>query len=64
MDEALYINPNEDIASAYNALLAIDDIDLKLFGDKDLKKRITSNALQIIDKALQQIAVNYEDEED
>ena len=61
MAEELYISPHDDIGAAYNALLAIQDIDCDMYG-KRLKPRIERNCLFIIDKALQEIVKQWESE--
>lgn len=63
MAEQEYISPHDDIAAAYNALLAIQDIDCDMYG-KRLKPRIEKTCLFIIDKALQAIAKEWEEEGD
>ena len=58
-DEYQYVSPHDDINAAYNALLAIQDIDCDMYG-KRLKPRIERNSLFIIDKALQEIVKQWE----
>jgi hypothetical protein len=63
-DELYYIYPHDDISAAYNALLALEGLDIAMYGGKRMEARIRRNALKIIDKALQDIADDYEDKND
>jgi hypothetical protein len=56
--------PHENIEAAYNALLALEDLDVAMYGGKRMEARLKRNALKIIDKALQEIADSYEETEE